>query len=78
MKTYVVKTYVLKAEIEQGEDGRWGAAVPALAGRATWGYIKEEALETLREAAQAYVEDIIEAGEVVPTGDVDTGDLEII
>jgi hypothetical protein len=30
-----VKTYVLKAEIEQDEDGRWGAAVPALPGCAT-------------------------------------------
>jgi antitoxin HicB len=66
-----VKTYVLKAEIEQDEDGRWGATVPALPGCATWGYTKEEALETLREAAQAYVEDIIEAGEAIPTGDVE-------
>ena len=65
-----MKTYVLKAEIEQDEDGRWGATVPAMPGCATWGYTKEEALETLREAAQAYVEDIIEADEAVPTGDV--------
>ena len=73
-----MKTYVLKAEIEQDEDGRWGAAVPALPGCATWGYTGEEALEPLREADQAQVEDIIEAGEVITTGGVDIGDLEII
>ena len=70
-----MKTHVLEAEIKQDEDGRWVAAVPARPGCANWGCTREE---TLREAAQAYVEDIIEAGEVVPTGDVDTGDLEII
>ena len=37
-----VKTYVLKAEIEQDEDGRWGATVPALAGCATWGYTRKK------------------------------------
>jgi len=40
-------------ELEQGEDGRWSATIPALAGCSTWGYTKEEAL---REAAQAYLE----------------------
>lgn len=51
-----MKTYVLDVEVEQDEDGRWSAAVPALAGCSTWGHTKQDALEALREAAQAYLE----------------------
>lgn len=51
-----MKTYVFEVELEQDEDGRWSATIPALAGCSTWGYTKEEALEALREAAQAYLE----------------------
>lgn len=51
-----MKTYVFKVELEQDDDGRWSATIPALAGCGAWGYTKEEALEALREAAQAYLE----------------------
>jgi predicted RNase H-like HicB family nuclease len=51
-----MKTYIFRASIEQEEDGRWSAWIEALPGCATWGYSQEEALEALREAAQAYVE----------------------
>ena len=61
-----MKTYVFNVEIEQDEDGRWGAAIPALPGCATWGYTSEEALEALQEAAQAYLEDMVEAGDFNP------------
>jgi predicted RNase H-like HicB family nuclease len=61
-----VKTYVLKVELEQDEDGRWSAGIPALPGCAVWGYTKEEALNSLREAAQAYLEVLFEDGRPLP------------
>ncbi len=33
---------------------------------ATWGYTKEEALESIREAAQAYLEVLVEEGRPLP------------
>jgi antitoxin HicB len=61
-----VKTYIFKVELEQDEDGRWSAVVPTLPGCATWGYTKEEAMESIREAAQAYVEVLFEDGDPLP------------
>ncbi len=54
-KSGQVKTYIFKVEFEQDEDGRWSADIPTLPGCATWGYTKEEALEALKDAAQAYL-----------------------
>ena len=61
-----MKTYVFRAELEQDEDGRWGAEIPALPGCATWGYTKEEALEALQEATQAYLEVLAENKQPLP------------
>jgi len=61
-----MKTYVFKVEVEQEEDGRWSASIPVLPGCATWGYTKEEALESLTEAAKAYLEVLAEQGRVAP------------
>ncbi len=61
-----VKTYIFKVEFEQDEDGRWSADIPTLPGCATWGYTKEEALEALQEAAQAYLEVLFEDGRSLP------------
>lgn len=61
-----MNTYVFEVEVEQEEDGRWSAVVPALKGCATWGYTKEEALKSIREATQAYIETLIEDGKRVP------------
>ncbi len=61
-----VKTYVFRVEVEQEEDGRWSAEIPALPGCATWGYTKEEALEALQEGAQAYLEVLFEDGRPLP------------
>jgi predicted RNase H-like HicB family nuclease len=61
-----VKTYVFKIEVEQDEDGRWGAEIPTLPGCAAWGYTREEALEALREGAQAYLEVLFEDGRSLP------------
>ncbi|MCY4654519.1 MAG: type II toxin-antitoxin system HicB family antitoxin [Dehalococcoidia bacterium] len=51
-----------RAELEQDEDGRWSAWIEALPGCAAWGYTQEEALTALKDAAIAYVEDMVEAG----------------
>ena len=55
-----------KAELEQDDDGRWSAWIEDLPGCAAWGYTQEEALSSLEDAAKAYIEDMVEAGEVVP------------
>ena len=63
-----MKPYTLRVQLEQEDDGRWSAAAPALPGCATWGYTKEEALASIREAAQLYLEVMIEDGEPLPPG----------
>jgi len=63
-----MKTYVFEVSFEQEEDGRWSAWIEALPGCATWGHTKEEALEALKEASQAYIEVLLEKGGSVPTG----------
>ncbi len=68
-----MKTYVFNVEVEQDEDGRWGAGIPALPGCATWGYTAEEALEALQGATQAYLEDMVEAGDLGPDGRLRVG-----
>ena len=54
------------AELEQDDDGRWSAWIEELPGCATWGYTREEALVSLKDAAIAYIEDMVEAGEAMP------------
>lgn len=61
-----MKTYVFKIEVEQDEDGIWEAEVPSLPGCATWGHTKEEALEALQEATQAYLEVLAEHQQPLP------------
>jgi len=61
-----VKSYIFHAELEQEEDGRWSAWIEALPGCATWGYSREEALEALKEVAQAYLEVLSEKGQAIP------------
>ncbi len=61
------KLYRFHVEIVEEEDGRWSAWVEALPGCATWGYTREEALKNIRDAVEAYVCDMQEAGETVPS-----------
>jgi predicted RNase H-like HicB family nuclease len=61
-----MKTYIFHAEVEQDEDGRWSAWIEALPGCAVWGYSKEEALTALQDAAQAYIEVLLEKGQTIP------------
>lgn len=61
-----MKTYIFEIEVEQEEDGRWSAVIPALQGCATWGYTKEEAIRSLQEAAKAYLEVLLEQKKMLP------------
>ena len=71
-----MKTYVFRVELEQDDDGRWGAEVPSLPGCATWGYTRDEALEALSEATQAYLDVLAEKGWPLPEETV--GEIRII
>lgn len=51
-----MKTYIFRVAVEQDTDGLWDAEIPVLPGCSVWGYTREEALEALPEAAQAYLE----------------------
>lgn len=70
-----MKTFILKVILEQEEDGRWSASIPALPGCSSWGYSKQEALDNIKDAAEIYIEDMIDAGEEIPTS---SDKLEII
>jgi len=62
-----VKSYIFQAELVQEDDGRWSAGIPVLPGCATWGDTKEEAIRNIRDAAEAYIRDMKNQGEQVPT-----------
>lgn len=63
-------SHVFSVVIEEDrfEDGRvaFHAHCPALKGCHTWGHTPEEALVNIREAAELYVEDLVDAGEPIP------------
>ncbi len=60
-------------EEDHFEDGSlaYHAFCPALKGCHTWGHSPEEALENIQEAAEVYVEDLVEGGEPIPSGPED-------
>ena len=66
-----MKSHIFKVVIEEDafEDARkaYHAYCPALRGRHTWGQTPEEALTNIREAVELYVEDLVEAGDAIPT-----------
>ena len=62
-----MKSYIFQVELAHEDDGRWSTWIDALPGCAAWGYTKEEALQAIQDAAEAYVEDMIEAGEALPS-----------
>ena len=61
-----MKTNVLTAELERDEDGRWSAWIDVLPGCTAWGHTREEALLALQDTANAYIEDMEDAGEDIP------------
>lgn len=61
-----MKSYVFRVVLVEEDDGRWSTEVPALPGCATCGDTKEEALTNIRDAAEAYLRDMQNAGEDIP------------
>ena len=58
-----MKTVVLKVSLKREEDGRWSATVPGLPGCASWGYSEHEAMANIKDAAEVFIEDMMDAGE---------------
>jgi antitoxin HicB len=63
-----MKTHVFAIRVEPDADGLWTATCPALRGCVTWGGTKEVALRNIQEAVEAYVADMVAAGETLPAG----------
>ena len=61
-----MKTYVFEVEVVEEDDGRWSATIPTLPGCNAWGNSQREALEAIRENAQAFVEVLLEHGDPLP------------
>ena len=73
-----MKTYLFKAELAKEEDGRWSSWVDALPGCTAWGHSEPAALDALKDAVQAYIEDMIEAGEAFPNRGIEVIEAPVI
>ena len=62
-----MKTLVLKVNLKEEDDGRWSASISSLPGCASWGYSPREALANIKDAAEIYIEDMLDAGEKLPS-----------
>ena len=61
-----LQTYVFTVELEEEDDGRWSAIIPSLPGCNAWGHTRQEALDAVRQSAQAYLEVLVEDGDPLP------------
>lgn len=61
-----MKTFVLRVDLKEEEDGRWSSSIPALPGCSSWGYSRQDALINIKDAAEIYIEDMVDAGEGLP------------
>jgi len=73
-----VKTYILEANVQEEQDGRWSAWIGALPGCTAWGYSREEALEALKDAAELYLQDMVEEGEALPSKGVQVVESPVV
>jgi predicted RNase H-like HicB family nuclease len=73
-----MSTYIFSTALQQEDDGRWSAWIEALPGCAAWGQTKEEALTALRDAAEAYLADMREAGDELPSEGVQVLDEPVV
>ncbi len=73
-----MKNYVFKAELQREEDGRWSSWIDLLTGCAAWGYSQEEALSALKDAAEAFIEDMVEAGEELPRTSLEVVEAPVV
>ena len=73
-----MKTYIFRSALQQEDDGRWSAWIDALPGCAVWGYTRQEALDALQDAAEAYLADMLEAGEELSREGVEVVDEPLV
>ena len=73
-----MKSYVFHVELAREDDGRWSAWIDALSGCAACGDTEEEALQAIEDAAEAYVKDMVEAGEPLPAEGVIEVDAPVV
>ena len=73
-----MKTYVFRAEVQEEKDGRWSSWIDALPGCAAWGSSRKEALDALKDAAELYVEDMIETNAELPTKGIEVIEAPVI
>jgi antitoxin HicB len=52
--------------LRQEDDGTFSVTVPSLPGCASQGQTRDEALEQIREAIEAYIESLVAAGDPIP------------
>ena len=64
MKTYIFEVVIEKDQFENGREA-YHAYCPSLKGCHTWGHTYSEALKNIEEAAELYVEDLLERGEQI-------------
>jgi predicted RNase H-like HicB family nuclease len=55
--------------LQREPDGGYVATVPALPGCVSQGDTREEALRNIEDAADLYIEDVLAAGDPLPTED---------
>ena len=61
-----MKSYIFNVTLQQEQDGRWSSFIHPLPGCSSWGHTKEEALSNIRDAAEIYIEDMIESNKELP------------
>ena len=72
-----MRSYIFRVELEEDfEDGGWSAVIPALPGCAVDGETAGEALEYIRDLAQAYVEVLLEDGKPIPAEKIESSVLD--
>lgn len=75
VQSYIVRVVIEEDRFEYGSPA-YHAWCPALKGCHTWGHSADEALTNIREAAELYVEGLIEAREPIPS-DLEQGTIVI-
>jgi predicted RNase H-like HicB family nuclease len=61
---------------ERAEDGGWGAYLPDLPGVVALGTTRDEVASRIREAVDAYAQEMVELGQALPEPVAATGTIE--
>lgn len=66
LRRSTMKTLVLQVSLIQEADDRWSSVVAGLPGCSSWGYSQQEALDNIKDAAEIYLEDLVDSGKGFP------------